>query len=334
MKDKANGRSKGGIARAKSLSPEERSNIAKKAAEARWSRDIIEATHGSSDHPLKIGDIEIPCYVLADETRVLSQRGMVSGLGMARGSSSGGSDRLTNFLTGKGIFPFINKELMAAITNPIKFRSPHGGGVVFGYPATILADICEAVLTARNEGVLQKQQEHIAVQCEILIRGFARTGIIALVDEATGYQRYRAATALAEILERYIEKELQPWIKTFPDEYYEELFRLRGLSFPNDTVKRPQYFGHLTNDIIYKRLAPAVLAELKRTTPRNDSGRYKHKFFQKLTPDLGHPKLREHMASVLTIMRLSKDYDDFKIKLDKIHPLYDQTLPLALDYDG
>jgi P63C domain len=100
----------------------------------------------------------------------------------------------------------------------------------------------------------------IAQQCEILVRGFARVSIIALVDEATGFQRDRAKNALAQILEAFVAKELQPRIKTFPDDYYAQLFRLRGLEYPNDSVKRPQYFGTLTNDIVYKRLAPGVSA--------------------------------------------------------------------------
>jgi hypothetical protein len=102
-----------------------------------------------------------------------------------------------------------------------------------GYPATILADICDVVLAARKAGVLQKQQEHIADQCEILVRGFARVGIIALVDEATGFQRDRAKDALTRILEAFIAKELRPWLRTFPDEFYQELYRLKGKEFPS-----------------------------------------------------------------------------------------------------
>jgi len=332
MNEEAQGKAKGGVARAKSLSSEERSEIAKKAAAARWAKDVVDATHGSADHPLKIGDIEIPCYVLADETRVLSQRGLVSGLGMARGSSSGGGDRLSNFFSGKGISPFINNELMAVITSPIKFRTPQGGAVAYGYPATIMADICEAILDARKNGALQKQQEHIAEQCEILIRGFARTGIIALVDEATGYQNDRAKDALSKILEAFIDKELQPWLKTFPPEFYEEMFRLRGLSFPSSTVKRPQYFGILTNNIVYDRLAPGVREELQKGVPRNKEGRPKAKYFQKLTQNTGYPKLREHLGSVVTLMKLSDKWDDFIEKLDRIHPKFGTTRSLNLEY--
>jgi hypothetical protein len=327
------GRAKGGVAAAESMTPEERKERARKGAAARWSGEIKRATHGSSNHPLKIGQIEIPCYVLEDETRVLSQRGVIGSLGMKQGSR-GGADRLSGFLAGKTLSPFVSKDLLLLIERPIKFRHPGGGGFAFGYPATILADICDAVLTARKAGALQKQQEHIAEQCEILVRGFARVGIIALVDEATGYQTDRAKDALARILEAFIAKELQPWVQTFPSDFYQEMFRLRGLDYPTDTVKRPQYFGCLTNNIVYKRLAPGVLAELKQVTPRStETGRHKHRFFQMLTHNIGYPKLREHLGSVVTMMKLSDDWHDFMRKLNRLHPQYGETFPLALDYD-
>ncbi|MBN3571319.1 P63C domain-containing protein [Burkholderia cenocepacia] len=331
MTTNTKGKAAGGIARAESLSPEKRKEIATKAAQAKKELASLPwATHGSADHPLKIGAVEIPCYVLEDGTRVLSQRGVVGGLGMKYGSRASGADRLTGFLEGKAISPFVNKELMALIGNPIKFRVSTGGGAVFGYPATVLADICDVVLAARAEGVLQKQQEHIAAQAEILVRGFARVGIIALVDEATGYQRDRAANSLAKILEAFIAKELQPWVRTFPADYYEQLFRLRGLDYQKDTPKRPQYFGVLTNDIVYRRLAPGVLDELKRVS-KGENGRPKHKLFQKLTQNIGYPKLREHLGSVVTLMKLSDNYRDFIQKLDKIHPPYGKTMQLPFD---
>jgi hypothetical protein len=154
--------------------------------------------------------------------------------------------------------------------------------------------------------------------------GFATLGIIALVDEVTGYQRDRAANALALILEKFIAKELQPWVQTFSNEYYEHLFRLRGLSFPKDSVKRPQYFGHLTNDIIYSRLAPNILDQLKKETPRTEAGRHKHQLHRRLTDDFGHPKLREHLEAVVAVMKLSDDYPDFIRKLDRVKPRFDE----------
>src|ERR1700722_6836901 len=169
--EEATGRARGGVARAEGMTAKERKALAKKAAAARWSGDIKQATHGSDDHPLKIGDIEIPCYVLEDETRVLSQRGVVvGGLGIQYGGGSriNGADRLTSFLQGKGISPYVSSDLLALVGDPIKFRHSGGGGVAWGYPATILADLCDVVLAARKARVLQKQQEHIADRCEIL----------------------------------------------------------------------------------------------------------------------------------------------------------------------
>lgn len=341
MSKELSGKARGGVARAKSLSPKKRSEIAKRASEARWASPVLKVTHGSSNHPLKIGDIEIPCFVLEDGTRVLSQRGLQSGIGMSTsGGSKVGEQRMASFLASIASKAIENNELALRtqelanrMRNPIKFSlaSSGSGLIAHGYEATILADICDAILAARKSGYLHQQQAHIADQCEILVRGFARVGIIALVDEATGYQRERAKDALAKILEAFVAKELRPWVKTFPSEFYEQLFRLRKLSYPGDTVQRPAYFGHLTNDIVYSRLAHGVLEELKRVTERDDKGRHKHKLHQKLTENIGFPKLREHLASAITIMKLSNDYNDFKLKLDQIHPLYGQTMLLQMD---
>jgi len=329
------GRAKGGIARSKSLSPERRHEIAKIAAAKRHER-AIKATHGSPDHPVHIGSLEIPCYVLEDGRRVLVQGGMLTALDMKQGTAGrGGGDRIAKFTATKGLSKFISKDLEEMIKEPIKFVTPWGS-TAYGYDATALTDLCDAVLAARKEGALHYQQEHIAAQCEVLVRGLARVGIIALVDEATGYQRDRAANALAKILEAFIAKELQPWVKTFPNEYYQEMFRLRGLEYSPDSVKRPQYFGTLTNDVVYDRLAPGVRHELKKVVPKREDGRPKATLAQMLTRNTGYPKLREHLGAVVATMRMSNDWHDFKAKLDKFYPRYGD-LPLfdyAIEDDG
>jgi hypothetical protein len=108
---------------------------------------------------------------------------------------------------------------------------------------------------------------------------------------------------------------------------------LRGLAYPEDSVQRPQYFGLLTNDIVYKRLAPGVLDELKRVVPKNQAGRPTAKLFQKLTTNRGYPKLRELLGAVVAIMKLSHDYHDFIEKLNRIHPRYGDTISLPLEYE-
>jgi len=324
------GKAAGGIARAKKLTAAERKEIAMKGVAAKKERaELPRATHGSADHPLKIGDIEIPCYVLDDGTRVLSQRALIAGLGMTSGQTKTGDARIVHFFEADAIKPFVDQGLPAMLKSPIQFIPPHGGRPAFGYPATILADMCEAVLAARKVYELTAKQAEVAEQCEVLVRGFARVGIIALVDEATGYQKDREKDALAKILEAFVAKELQPYMKTFPPDYYEEMFRLRGLKYPPEKPNfRPQYFGLLTNDIVYGRLAPGLLEELKAQAKKDERKTHLHR---RLTQDIGHPKLREHLASVVTVMKLSNSYPDFISKLNRVHQRFGQTIPLDLD---
>ena len=296
---------------------------------------IVQATHGSFDRPLRIGNIEIPCYVLEDGRRVLVQQGLLKALDMSPGGSgisrrTQSGTRLSKFIAGKSLQPFVNDSLVEAIRRPIIFRTTKGSSA-YGFEATVLADICDAILEARKERRLDRQQEHIAEQCEILVRGFARVGIIALVDEATGYQEVRARNALEEILEKFVTKELSKWAKTFPDEFYQELFRLRGWQYMPFSVKRPILIGNLTINLVYDRLAPGVVDELKRLNPKDSKGRSKHKMFQNLTEDIGHPRLREHLSAVIALMKASTSWDNFYRMIERALPRYNTTLTLPWD---
>lgn len=322
----------GGKARAEKLSPDERSAIAKAAAEARWRGGKLVtvpiATHGSPDRPLKIGSIEIPCYVLSDGTRLLAQRGLQSGIGLSEGGGKSGERKIASLmarLADKGVDV---RGLVARANSPIHFMPPHGGNPADGYEASILPDICAVLIDAHQQGKLEPRLKRLAERAAIMQHGFATVGIVALVDEATGFQDDRAKNALAQILEQFIAKELRKWVSTFPADFYKEMFRLRGWKFPvlpADQRKRPVLVGRITNDIVYDRLAPFVRQELNRLTPRDEKGRLKHKLFQRLTDEVGHPKLREHLASVTTLMKASDNWRQFKDMLDRSLPRYGDT---------
>lgn len=323
LSDSANeAKSRGGRARAASLTPAERSQISRQAAKARWGV-TKKAVCGSADNPLRIGDVELTCYVLEDGTRVLTQASFLEAIGRHRRANTKAASGVPPILQGQAIAPFISEDVLEKAT-PITFQLP-GGGRASGYNAEVLPAVCDIYLAARDAGVLPHQQLHVARQAEILVRGLARVGIIALVDEATGYQEVRQRDALARILEEFVAKELQPWVKTFPPEFYEQMFRLRGLNYDEGTIKRPQYFGNLTNNVVYDRLAPGVREELKRKVPKSA------RLHQGLTHDTGHPKLREHLASVVSIMKLSDDWEDFTGKIDRIHPRYNKTIPFDFE---
>ena len=237
----------------------------------------------------------------------------------------GVEERTPAILQGKSISPFISSEIREK-SRPVTFRTLTGSKAS-GYRADLLPQVCEVYLSARDADALPQNQVHVARQAEILVRGLAKVGIIALVDEATGYQDARARDALSKILEEFIAKELQPWVNTFPPEFYKEMFRLRGLPYP-PRVRKPRYIGKLTNNLVYSRLAPGVLRALQDKNPVvGDSGRRKHKHFQWLTDHTGYQKLQQHLVAVTTLMKVSDKWGPFESMLDRALPKY-RPLPL------
>jgi hypothetical protein len=323
----------GGEARAKKLTPAERSSIARAGAEARWLKadpsrpKLPRAEYGADDRPLRIGAMEIPCYVLDDERRVLTFSGMQDAMNMARGGSMiPGMNRFELFTSRERIKPFIDKELADRIHNPISFIGPNGQKLS-GYEAEVLVELCEAVLSARAAGVLQTQQMSIAQRCELIMRGLARVGIVALVDEATGYQTVRKRDALARILEGYISKELLPWAQRFPLAFYEEIYRLHSWTDLDPASRsKPGYVGKLTNALVYERLPEGVLNELKNQNPVDiETGKRRFKHHQFLTDDIGNPHLEKHLSKVIGLMQAADTWAEFKRLFRKVFKTADDV---------
>ena len=283
---------------------------------------------GAPDRPLVIGDIQIPCYVLEDETRVLSQRGVTVAIGL----NPDAGFRMPQFMASKAISRFVSKELMPALISPIPFKNPAGGGNAYSYPAIILPVICASILEAKNAGKLSSRYKHIAERCWILMQGFAYVGIIALVDEVTGYQEIRNRTALHKLLDKFLLKERARWAKRFPDEFYKQIFKLKGWQWQGMKVNRPSVVGHYTNEIVWDRIAPGVRDELEQRNPKVETGNRLARHHQWLTQDIGHPGLQRHLVEVMAIMRASSNWTQFNRMLQRALPKKDETIPLPLDY--
>lgn len=334
MSEEPKGRAKGGAARAKALSPEERKVIAKKAAEARWAPP--KALYAGE---LTIGDLKIDCAVLPDGTRVLSQRGVGRALGRGRGGSdwrkeeddAGG--KLPFFMVAKGLLPFISNELLLVASSPIEYRHGQGGGVAHGIAATALPQICEVWLKARDAGALNRAQLPVAAKAEMIMRGLAHIGITALVDEATGYQEVRDRQALQAILDQFLRKELAAWAKRFPNEFYDQMFRLKGWQKNSlaSSSSRPGAAGMYTNDIVYERLAPDILKELEARNPKDAKGNRKGKHHQLLTDEVGHPALAQHLHALIAFMRVATTWDQFMGMVNAAFPKKNSNLSLDLD---
>ena len=293
--------------------------------------NVPRATHSGE---LNIGGIKIPCAVLEDGTRILSEHGVTTAMRSRSGAAKrrkrqdieSGRAPLPVFLASSNLIPFISNELLAGPLIPIIYQVKNK--FTKGYRAEVLPLICDVWLSAREASVLNKQQLRKCQQAEIIMRGLAHVGILALVDEATGYQEIRDRRALQEILEKYIAKELQPWTKRFPDDFYKEMFRLRNWQYSPVSVKRPSLVGKYTNDLIYSRLAPGILDELMKISPRDEKGRLKHHFHRRLTIDVGHPKLAEHLTAILALMRASVGWGGFYRMVQRSFPRFGENLPL------
>lgn len=326
---KNEGKAKGGKARAEKLSPEERSEIGRKGASARWhgSDDIQKASHYGA---IKITpDVEIPCAVLKDGTRLISERGIIKALGGKRGGShwqrkksgTDGAD-LPIYLSAKNIIPFINDELRTALNNRIPYKTPKGGAISYGLEATLLPQVCDVWLKARDEDRLLRSQIKMSIAADMLMRSFAKVGIIALVDEATGYQDERQQDALQKLLAIYLTEEKLRWAKMFPNEFYKELFRLRGWAYNPLDQRKPKIVGKLTNEVIYEKLPPGVLKKLRELNPVKNRKTYRRgaAHFQYLSADVGQPDLRDHFLQVLPLMRVSDTWRGFIKLLNRAMP--------------
>ncbi len=286
-------------------------------------QNILRATYNGD---LPIGDMVLRCHVLEDARRLLSGRSVTNAMGL-RGRGQG----MTRFLTSKSLKPFVNKKLVVAIENPVIFRGSVGNRLTHGYEAWVLPELCNVVIDAHDQGLLRPHQNVMAKQAKILTRAFSTVGIIALVDEATGYQEVRDRLALQEILDKYLRDFRGIWAKTFPDEFYKHLFRLKGWQFRPLDVKRPGVVGHWTNDVVYARLAPGILKELRKRNPTIKPGRRRGRHHQWFTEDIGHPHLREHISNVIFLMEASSGWQQFYRGLQRAAPKYGDTLELPLE---
>jgi hypothetical protein len=299
------------------------------------SESILKLHKGTKPGDLKIGSTVIPCAVLEDGTRVISETGLTNAL---LGTRSGFSRRkrlasleqgnpIPLFLAPGNLNPFISEELFEGPLKPIKYQASR---IVTGFDASVLPLVCEIWLKAREAGALQESQLDKAKKAEILMRGLAHIGITALVDEATGFQEIRDRQALQAILEKFLRKEFAAWAKRFPDEFYQEMFRLRGWQWRGMKVNRPSVVGHYTNDLVYERLAPGILEELRKRNPKDDKGHRHAKHHQWLTEDIGNPALAQHLYATIGFMRAATNWDQFYRMMQRAFPKLNTTMLLPM----
>jgi hypothetical protein len=226
----------------------------------------------------------IPCFVLDDGRRVISRTGATSALTGLTGQGSFESYVGVGALAG-----YVPDDLASEM---IEFTIPEvTHRTVKGLTAESFLNICTGYVQALHDGALQtERQREIAVQAAIFLSSCSKVGLIALIDEATGYQYERAEDALRLKLKLFLEEEMRQWEKTFPDELWREFGRLTNWS--GTIHKRPKYWGHLVNELVYGYLDADVFAWLKANAPQPRHGRNYHQW---LSEQYGLQKLVEHI---------------------------------------
>ncbi len=274
-----------------------------------------------------LNGFKISCAVLEDGRRIFSERSLASAFGIKGGGAywqkkkrlaEDGSAILPEYLSAKYLNEFITNELRDKFDSAVSYTSLNGTESR-GIDATVLPDICDVYITAKNKGTTNDTFLKVADNAYTMLKAFAKVGIIALVDEATGYQYERERDELQKILKAYISEELLPWQRRFPDIFYKEIFRLKGWDYTvSDIKKRPGVVGTWTNKIIYEQLPKGVLDELKMKTPKSEAGNRTARFFQSLTPDIGDNHLQSQLTSVIAVMQVSDNWKDFISKFNKL----------------
>jgi hypothetical protein len=284
---------------------------------------------------IQLGDTKLNVAVLEDGTRIISANAVFKAFGRVQRSNT----RMINmpaFLDAKNLQPFIGEDLMPLIKQ-IEFERLNGK-MDRGYCAIILTILCKVYLDARAEvnaetgkSSLSKKQEPLARASEVLLVGLSNIGIIALIDEATGYQYIRERFELQKILSAYISDEILKWQLTFTDDFYKEVYRLWGLPFiPKYIKNKPSFIGKLTTKYIYEQMPKGVLQKIKENTPKTPKGHWKYKFHQSLTPEIGREHLKKQIIEVTTLMSIAQSKEQFQ---DLFARKYHTRVQLDLEFE-
>jgi hypothetical protein len=328
------GASKGGKARASVLTPEQRSEIARKAVKTRWAKEKgipLEEDGGQVLNPLRqgqsesglgvlpiepservslfhgevlFGDIRVPCHVLNDGSRVIAQREVIKALTKQEKPSG----TISRIIGTSSLAPYIDADKITS--KVIQFRLSGSGHqmLAFGYEATLLIEICEAFLKARDGGVLSEAQLRVAHHAEVILRSCAKVGIIALIDEATGYQAVREEQALQLKLQAFIAEEMQEWARLFPEEFWVQLARLESVHY--SPRNRPIRWGKYVMAFVYDAVDKDVGEELRKKNPNPHFKQNLHQWLK----EYGREKVRDHLHEVLGVMKTCHDMGDFRRK--------------------
>lgn len=273
---------------------------------------------------LQIGETnELPCYVLTDGRRVISRTGATASL------TGKGSGNLESYIKVGALTPYLpsgfSDQLIEFVLEGVTHKE------VRGITAETFLEICKAYVTALNDGALQTQrQREIAAQAGMFLAACSKVGLIALIDEATGYQYDRAEDALRLKLRVFLEEEMRQWEKTFPDQLWAEFGRLTNWKGATNS-QRPKYWGKLVMELVYGYLDPDVAKWLKDNAPKPMHGQNYHQW---LSSQYGLKRLTEHLWMLIGVATACTTMNELRQRMAERFGKHQVQFTLFIDPPG
>lgn len=227
----------------------------------------------------------LDCYVLEDERRVVSQRGVVRTL--TDGGREGGN-------LGAYLARLPNSSALLAAGAEVEFTLP-GGGTAKGREATWLVDLLRAYDEASDLGQLHHAQQHLARNARKILRALAGVGIVSLVDNATGYEVERRREDLPFLLQALLMSNPLEWDLMWPPEFTASIVRLHGGDYAGGP--QPRWLASTYGRLYTLILGREVMAELRRLNPEPEFGTNHHQW---LTPP-ARDRLRREIPIVTAL---------------------------------
>jgi hypothetical protein len=274
--------------------------------------------------------VKVVCANLDNGIRVISESAFLQLIGRSptyrrsdKNDKQNGCVKLPPFLEADNLQPFIDKDVLDAST-PISYITKTNT-FAKGYTANLLPSVCRVYTTAHKVNALYKSQLHIYERCDLISDALINVAIVALIDEATGYQYDRPKDTLQALMALYLDKDPNKWNLQFKETFYEEISRLREWKYV--PYQRTPAFAQVTVDLVYKRIQPGLWEELKKTNPNKK----KYRYHQLLTDHIGNPHLREHLRAVTKLMQGCTNWNQFMALVNRTYPLNDIQMDIFFD---
>jgi P63C domain len=224
-----------------------------------------------------------------------------------------GGGNLESYVQVKAVEKYIPENLANRI---IDFEIPEVvNKSVKGMEAETFLEICAGYVRGWQDGALTTEaQIGIAMRSAMFLAACSKVGLIALIDEATGYQYRRAENELQLKLKLFLLEEMRKWERTFPNELWEQFGRLTN--WKGVLHQRPKYWGKLVMELIYEYLDMDVAQWLRENAPKPQHGQNYHQW---LSEQYGLRKLIEHIWKVIGIASTCNTIDELKRRMRDLY---------------